>query len=84
MNSKQRATLDTIFVKPPNPNIRWTDIESLFVALGATIQEREGSRIAVIFNGSVMVFHRPHPRPETDRGAVVSVRRWLEENGVQP
>ncbi|MDM8549460.1 hypothetical protein QUF72_05245 [Desulfobacterales bacterium HSG2] len=26
--------------------------------------------------------HRPHPSPNTDRGAVASIRRWPEINGV--
>jgi hypothetical protein len=28
------------------------------------------------------VFHRPHPAKETDRGAVRSMRRFLQEAGV--
>ncbi|WP_259345796.1 type II toxin-antitoxin system HicA family toxin [Neisseria dentiae] len=59
-------------------------MEVLFVELGAEIQEREGSRVAVILFGQVKVFHRPHPSPDTDKGAVASVRKWLEENGVKP
>jgi hypothetical protein len=30
------------------------------------------------------VFHRPHPRKETDKGAIKSVRRFLEAAGVKP
>jgi hypothetical protein len=30
------------------------------------------------------VFHRPHPSPATDKGAVASIRKWLKENGVEP
>jgi hypothetical protein len=32
----------------------------------------------------VQVYHRPHPRPTTDKGAVASIRKWLEANGVKP
>lgn len=64
--------------------MRWTDIEALFVALGAEISEREGSRIGVVLFGEVRVFHRPHPSPETDKGAIKSIRKWLDENGVAP
>ncbi|MFO1195350.1 MAG: type II toxin-antitoxin system HicA family toxin [Burkholderiaceae bacterium] len=67
-----------------NANIAWKDIESLFRALGAEISEREGSRVAVVLYGEVRVFHRPHPSPQTDKGAVASVRRWLEQHGVTP
>ena len=26
--------------------------------------------------------HRPHPSPNTDKGAIASIRKWLQENGV--
>ena len=35
-------------------------------------------------SGVRAVFHRPHPRKETDRGAVKSMRRFLVEAGVKP
>ena len=43
-----------------------------------------GSRVRVALNGVRAVFHRPHPRKETDRGAVVSIRRFLTEAGIEP
>jgi len=33
-------------------------------------------------NGVRAVFHRPHPKKETDKGAIVSMRRFLLEAGV--
>jgi hypothetical protein len=56
----------------------------LFVELGGEVSEREGSRIAVVLFGEVRVFHRPHPAPTTDKGAAVSIRKWLEKHGVRP
>ena len=84
MKKKHRATLEQIFARPVSGTIRWPDIEALFVALGAEISEREGSRVGVFLFGQVRVFHRPHPTPETHKGAVASIRKWLEENGVTP
>lgn len=84
MKAKHKKTLRLIFKRPISANIKWCDIESLFAELGADIQEREGSRIGVFLFNQVRVFHRPHPAPTTDKGAVASVRRWLEENGVKP
>ncbi|WP_223861480.1 type II toxin-antitoxin system HicA family toxin [Geminicoccus harenae] len=84
MNRRHRATLEAIFARPVPSTIRWSDIESLFVALGAEVRERASSRVAVVLFGQVQVFHRPHPRPETDKGAVVAIRRWLDSNGVKP
>lgn len=49
----------------------------MLLALGAVIAEGRGSRIRVELNGEDAVFHRPHPQKETDRGAVVSLRRFL-------
>ena len=60
------------------------DIEALFLELGADISEREGSRIAVVLFDEVRVFHRPHPSPDTDKGAVANIREWFEQHGVAP
>lgn len=84
MANKHRKTLTKIFQRPVNSGIKWKDIEALFVSLGAEINEREGSRVEVFLFNQVRVFHRPHPTPDTDKGAVASVRKWLEENGVEP
>ena len=84
MKRKSSKTLALIFARPVTGNIKWRDIESLLRDLGAKISEREGSRIGVILFGEVRVFHRPHPSPDTDKGAVESIRKWLNENGVQP
>ncbi len=84
MKRKQTVTLTQIFARPVSGSIRWADIESLFIGLGAEISEREGSRVCVFLFGEIKVFHRPHPAPTTDKGAVASIRRWLEENGVKP
>ncbi|WP_040300124.1 type II toxin-antitoxin system HicA family toxin [Agrobacterium albertimagni] len=82
MKKKHSATLEQLFARPVSGTIRWQDIEALFIALGAEISEREGSRIGVFLFGQIRVFHRPHPTPETDKGAVASIRKWLEENGI--
>lgn len=84
LKKKHRQTLEQIFARPVSGTIRWQDIESLFIAMGAEVSEREGSRIGVFLFGEIRVFHRPHPSPETDKGAVASIREWLETNGVAP
>lgn len=82
MNKKHRQTLHTIFKVPVSSNVKWADIESLFVALDGEISEGRGSRVRIELNGIKAVFHRPHPRKETDKGALVSVRRFLENAGI--
>jgi hypothetical protein len=84
MLKRHQATLAAIFARPTRGTIRWSDIEALFVALGAEISERAGSRVGVVLFGEVRVFHRPHPSPDTDKGAVQSIRKWLEDKGVTP
>lgn len=84
MQKKHLKTLDLIFKQPISGNIKFKDIESLFIALGGEIIEREGSRIAVVLNGQVKVFHRPHPNPTTDKGAIASIRKWLDSLNITP
>ena len=84
MKRKHHKTLELIFNRPISGNIKWDDIEGLFLALGAEVSEREGSRVAVVLFNEVRVFHRPHPSPVTDKGAVASIRKWLENHGVTP
>jgi hypothetical protein len=84
MRHKHQKTLEAVYARPTSANIRWAEIEALFLELGADISEREGSRIAVVLFNEVRVFHRPHPSPDTDKGAVASVRKWLEQHGVRP
>lgn len=82
MNKKQRQTLERIFEKPERSDILWSDIESLFIALGAEISEGKGSRVRVILAGVKAVFHRPHPQRVTNKSTIRSVRRFLTESGV--
>jgi len=84
MKRKHQKTLDAVYARPVSANIQWRDIEALFAELGADISEREGSRIAVVLFDEVRVFHRPHPSPDTDKGAVASIRKWFEQHGVAP
>lgn len=83
MQSKHHKTLQEIFDDPVRSNILWADIENMLRALGATIREGNGSRVRIMLNEVSAVFHRPHPRKETDKGAVKSMRRFLIEAGVE-
>jgi hypothetical protein len=84
VDKKHRRTLEAIFERPERANIPWRDIEALFTALGAEISEGNGSRVRVALKGVRAVFHRPHPQKETNKGAVKSVRRFLEAAGEMP
>ena len=73
MKKKHLKTLELIYCRPVSANISWLDIEALLLTLGAKIEERECPS-----------HRRPHPSPMTDKGAVASLREWLNDNGVTP
>jgi hypothetical protein len=84
MNKKHQRTLEAIFKQPVQSNVVWKDIESLMRYLKTEIEEGQGSRVRFALNGVRATIHRPHPKKETDKGALVSVRRFLENAGVKP
>lgn len=84
LNNRHRSTLSEIFKNPVPASIKWADIEALLIALDAEISEGSGSRVRIALNGVRAVFHRPHPQPATDKGAVKSMRRFLTEAGIKP
>ena len=84
MNHKQRQTLRAVFALPTLPNIAFQDIESLFRALGAEIQERAGSRVRITIDQEQWRCHRPHPGKEAKRYQVEEARALLERIGVIP
>ena len=83
MRVKHKKTIEDVFSSPIKSNLLWTDIEKMLIALKAELSEGRGSRIRVSLNGVRAVFHRPHPRKEADKGAVVSIRRFLKEAGIK-
>ncbi|MER5028184.1 type II toxin-antitoxin system HicA family toxin [Pantoea anthophila] len=84
LRKKQRETLEQIFQTPPPSGLKWQAVESLIRALDGEIKEGSGSRVRFLLNGKIARFHRPHPSPDTDKGAVVNLREWLESIGVDP
>jgi hypothetical protein len=84
MNQKQRRALEAVFDEPVRPNFPWRDIEAMLKSARVEITKGEGSRVRIALNGVRAVFHRPHLRKETDKGAVCSMRRFLTEAGVTP
>ena len=84
LTSRHKKTLKAIFEEPARADVSWSSVERLFVTLGGELSEGRGSRIRVFLNGVRAVFHRPHPRRETGKAALKSVRRFLTEAGVEP
>lgn len=84
MKRRHFRTIVSIFSHPKSGNITWVQIEALLISLGATIREREGSRISIELFGEIRVYHRPHSSHGTDKGMIASIRKWLEQHGVKP
>ncbi|MEE9307282.1 MAG: type II toxin-antitoxin system HicA family toxin [Spirochaetia bacterium] len=82
MNKKNQNTLAAIFKEPVRSDILWKDIENLLYALGTEVSEGKGSRVRIALKGVRGVFQRPHPRKETGKGSVKSLRRFLIAAGV--
>lgn len=74
---------EEIFKNPVQSDIEWQEIESLLKSLGANISEGNGSRVRIELNEQRAVFHRPHPEKVTDKGAIKSMRRFLDNAGVK-
>ena len=74
---------EEIFKNPVQSDIEWQEIESLLKSLGANISEGNGSSVRIELNGQRAVFHRPHPEKVTDKGAIKSMRRFLDNAGVK-
>jgi xanthine dehydrogenase iron-sulfur cluster and FAD-binding subunit A len=84
LSAKHKKTLDAIFDTPARSDVAWDDIVKLLAALDAEISEGRGSRVRIALGGVRAVFHRPHPRKETEKGTLKSLRRFLTEAGVRP
>ena len=84
MNSKHKKVLKSIFTNPIPSSIQSKDIEKLLIAVGCIVSEGRGSRVRFKKNNIFAIFHRPHPKKETDKGAVLSVRDYLTKIGEAP
>jgi hypothetical protein len=84
MNAKHRKTLEKLFAQPPSATIRWRDIESMLLALGAEMTEGRGSRLRFTLNERTIFVHRPHPAPDTKPYVVRNIREFLKDAGIEP
>ena len=84
MRAKHRRTLQSMCARPTPTGIRWADIVAMLEAAGVEVSERSGSRVLLKKGAERMIVHRPHPAPETGRGAVRTIVAFLEAAGVTP
>jgi hypothetical protein len=84
MKKHHQRTLETIFRRPTSGTVVFADIDALFVALGAEVQEREGSRVRITLKGEQWRCHRPHPQKEAKKYQVEEARELLLRIGIEP
>ena len=84
MRAKHRQTLQSMCARPTPAGIRWADIVAMLEAAGVDVSERSGSRVLLKKGAERMIVHRPHPAPETGRGAIRAIVAFLEAAGVKP
>ena len=84
LSSRHRKTLRALFDHPTRANIRWSDIERLFRAVGAEVSEGAGSRVRIKLGDQVQTFHRTHPGNEAKRYAVEAASSFLRHHGIIP
>ena len=82
LSKKHRPTLADVLARPTRPDVERSRVGSLVVALGGTVEERTGSRVALNLNGVLAVIHSPHPSPGMSRPSVRSVAVFLSIAGV--
>lgn len=80
--SRHERTLKALRWHPRPSNLRWADIESLLVHLGAVVREGKGSAISVTLKGITAYFHRPHSGDKAGKWHITTALRLLEEAGV--
>ncbi len=84
MQRAYQTLLEAVFKQPPSGRIKRFDVHVLLLELGAAVSEEEDSRLGVRLFGERWVFHHPPSWPYLPKGAVASLRKWLEANGVRP
>jgi hypothetical protein len=77
--SGHERTLNAMRRHPKPSNLRWVDVESLLLHLGAIVREGKGSAISVTLKGRTAYFHRPHPGDKADKGAITTALKLLGE-----
>jgi hypothetical protein len=57
-----------VFADPVSSSIKWREIETMLIVLGAEMSEGSGSRVRFTIAGQTLFLHRPHPSPTQSDG----------------
>lgn len=82
MNHRHRKVVHAIFAHPVPANLDFKEVQSTLKELGAEIEDRNGSRIAVSLKGHTVLFH--HAQHSVPKDEVVQIRRFLTDCGIDP
>lgn len=82
MNHHHRKILEEIYNFPASGVVKWPDVESLLISLGAVVREGKGSGISFIHGSAVANFHRPHPGNDLKPYQVHDAKSFLAAIGV--
>ncbi|KAB2849022.1 MAG: hypothetical protein F9K44_09200 [Hyphomicrobiaceae bacterium] len=82
MNHRHRKVLLSLFAHPISSNIGFKEVEAVLRELGAEVEERHGSRVAVTLKGHTVLFH--HAQHSLPKEEVVQIRKFLTDCGIAP
>ena len=80
LNNKQYKTLEAVFAG--QCNLRWNQIENLFLAVGAKIVRYSGVKIRVMLHGIDEHFHALHHQKDVGGCLVREVKKFLISAGI--
>ena len=83
LKKKHQKILDQVRRHPKPSNLKWKDFEALIIALGFELDQSAGGSLKIFQKGELEWFyHRPHPRPDVDKGAIADLDKYLKEHGL--
>lgn len=81
LNSKHKKTLTKVWTA--NPNVRFSEISALIVALGGEITSDGGSHYRAKLNGKRATIAKPHGGSKNpDIGAIKGIKKFLQIAGI--
>lgn len=83
LRKKHQKTLEAVFARPIRASVKWRDVESLLLALGATVEHGKGSHIKLALRTARGVVPAPKKGGDMDKGALNSVMDFLIAAGVE-
>ena len=86
MNRQHRRTLEALFAHPLRHGVRRSHVEALFCSLGAEVSALDDQRLRIRMPaGQETWIHSSCGRhPDLDSEAMLRVRQFLKEIGVDP